>query len=276
MSLEFEYWCDQACSYIRFKPDREKVRQELLAHLEDKREELMQQEELLKTGKTLSEIDRAVLEAMGDAAETGRALAKVHSPWLGWLWQASRIVLVVAVILLVFTSFGFMKRSGLFDNRDSDFYRQSYEQVFNENRTKYGERIFLLQPDVFAKCDGYTIKVTRVAKWHYDFVDETGERHVSDKLYFTLETFNPLPWADYPEGIFYLTAVDSAGNIYTNCYARGERAVVGNLKSRGMFSCCFEMWVEGLYPDAHWLKLQYDRSGRFFSLLIPLTGGKNQ
>ena len=39
------------------------------------------------------------MTAMGDPEEVRAALAKVHKPWLGWLWQASRVALWVAVCI---------------------------------------------------------------------------------------------------------------------------------------------------------------------------------
>lgn len=36
------------------------------------------------------------LEAMGSAREVGYAPARAHKPWLGWLWEASRLLLPVS------------------------------------------------------------------------------------------------------------------------------------------------------------------------------------
>ena len=35
---------------------------------------------------------------MGDPKEIGRALARLHRPWLGWLWRLSQIALAWAVL----------------------------------------------------------------------------------------------------------------------------------------------------------------------------------
>lgn len=37
------------------------------------------------------------LGAMGDAEEVGRGMDKAHKPWLGWLWLASKILVVVCL-----------------------------------------------------------------------------------------------------------------------------------------------------------------------------------
>ena len=92
-------WLETAVSGIRFKPDRLAVRAELYAHLEDKALDLQRIFPDMDPDETR---DRA-LSAMGDAEELKKELARVHRPWLGWLWTASRylLCLVLLVNLLV-------------------------------------------------------------------------------------------------------------------------------------------------------------------------------
>jgi len=75
--LAFQSWCSRATAHIRFKADRPAVEQELMEHMEDHFNALLQE------GLTLQEAERQTLCAMGDADETGAALAKVHKPYLG-------------------------------------------------------------------------------------------------------------------------------------------------------------------------------------------------
>ncbi len=91
-----DQWLDQAVSGIRFGPDRRQVRQELLDHLEDKRADMAR----IFPGMTEEEAGGKALAAMGDPKELGQALAKIHKPWLGWLWQFSRLLALVALLLL--------------------------------------------------------------------------------------------------------------------------------------------------------------------------------
>ena len=51
-------------------------------------------------GMTEEEAGGKALAAMGDPKELGQALAKIHKPWLGWLWQFSRLLALVALLLL--------------------------------------------------------------------------------------------------------------------------------------------------------------------------------
>lgn len=77
-------WVNRAVEKIRFGPDREAVRRELQAHLEDR------QESLEAKGLTAEEADKAAAQAMGDPDALAEELARVHTPYWGWLWRASR------------------------------------------------------------------------------------------------------------------------------------------------------------------------------------------
>ncbi len=92
----WEEWLTAATRGVRFPPDREEVRAELAAHLEDRAEDLR------RVFPELSgeEAEERALKEMGDASEIGEALAKIHTPWLGWLWAASKILLGLALAVL--------------------------------------------------------------------------------------------------------------------------------------------------------------------------------
>ena len=71
-------WCREVLEQVRFRPNHEAIRKELVAHLEDGRADL----ERLGYPRDLAE-ERA-LQAMGNAGEVGRALDRAHKPRLGW------------------------------------------------------------------------------------------------------------------------------------------------------------------------------------------------
>ena len=52
-------WCDKVTEQVRFRPDRETIRQELLAHLEDSAADWE------RRGETPKEAEQRALEAMG-------------------------------------------------------------------------------------------------------------------------------------------------------------------------------------------------------------------
>ncbi len=92
----WEEWLTAATRGVRFPPDREEVRAELAAHLEDRAEDLRR----VFPELTGEEAEERALKEMGDASKIGEALAKIHTPWLGWLWAASKILLGLALAVL--------------------------------------------------------------------------------------------------------------------------------------------------------------------------------
>ena len=87
-------WLDAAVAKIRFGPDRKEVRAELSAHLEDKALDFQR----IFPGLTEAEAQERASAEMGDPEEVGRELAKIHKPWLGYLWRASRVLIVLLVL----------------------------------------------------------------------------------------------------------------------------------------------------------------------------------
>ena len=93
-----EGWLDKATAGIRFGPDRREVRRELEEHLEDKALDFQR----IFPDLTAEEAKERAASEMGDPAEIGKELAKVHKPWLGRLWMFSRVLLVCSVVLSFF------------------------------------------------------------------------------------------------------------------------------------------------------------------------------
>ena len=90
-------WLDTAVAGIRFGPDRAAVRAELEAHLEDKQADLRR----IFPDMLPEDAEARALEDMGDPAEIGKELARIHKPWLGYLWRASKWIAILLVVLLM-------------------------------------------------------------------------------------------------------------------------------------------------------------------------------
>ena len=88
-------WLETAVGGIRFKPDREAVEAELREHIEDKTADLMR----IFPDMNEEEARERALTQMGDPEEIGKELAKIHKPWLGYLWVASRVLLATLLLL---------------------------------------------------------------------------------------------------------------------------------------------------------------------------------
>lgn len=103
-----EGWLDTAVKKIRFKPDRKQVRKELEEHIEDKALDLQR----IFPDMTREEAQERAVSNMGDPAEVGKELAKVHKPWLGYAWLASKVLLVfvLTVIFLFFVNGAYLGR----------------------------------------------------------------------------------------------------------------------------------------------------------------------
>lgn len=89
-------WLETATKDIRFRPDRLAVKAELREHLEDKTADMARIFHI--EGE---EAEQEALKRMGDPEEIGRELARLHKPWLGYLWTVSRVLRILLLILAV-------------------------------------------------------------------------------------------------------------------------------------------------------------------------------
>ena len=89
----FRQWCGRVTDQVRFWPDRKDIAKELTAHYEDHVRDLERLDYPLKLA------EQRALDAMGDPEIIGKALDRVHRPWLGWLWVASRGVLLLTLVV---------------------------------------------------------------------------------------------------------------------------------------------------------------------------------
>lgn len=260
----FRRWAEKAAAHIRFPGDRPAVIRELTEHMED------HCEALLAEGFGETEAVKTALAAMGDADETGEALARIHRPFLGYFYKAAKIALLAsaAMLLLVSCSSGFQVPYHY-------GFSEPYSELVTESTATHVREITYLSPTAKAECSGYTFTLPSVMhRRFYDLVDGTSHR----SLYFVLEAFHPSPAAFWPEGVREcLYAVDDLGNLYPNrCFSKSNaadegREVCGNGTGRTLLRYRYEMWVSTVDPDAQWIELRYDRLNCSFSLRIPLV-----
>ncbi|MGE5494718.1 MAG: permease prefix domain 1-containing protein [Burkholderiales bacterium] len=91
-----EEYLDEVCKQIRFRAARKYLRQELDAHIEDKKEEYIK--------NAAPDAEAKAVASMGDATETGRALNAVHRPRTEWGVIACVLALTVAGFLTIWLS----------------------------------------------------------------------------------------------------------------------------------------------------------------------------
>ena len=92
---EFRSWRATVVAQVRFWPDRAAIEKELTDHYED------HVRDLERVGYDRKLAEQRALAARGDAEAIGKALDRVHKPWLGWLWKLSQGVLVLLVLTAV-------------------------------------------------------------------------------------------------------------------------------------------------------------------------------
>lgn len=264
MLIEYESlecWLDRAVSGIRFKPDRLAVRAELYAHLEDRTLDLLR---IFPDIAPDEARDRA-LAGMGDPGEVGAQLAKVHKPWLGWLWYACRGLLILSVLAWVLAA-GLPALMDGGSGRDPGYYDTWY----------YG-----VQPDEWSppgpvRVGDLTLEVTRAARWEERFRDDGGRGKIvmeCESAAMTLRVTAPWPWERPPATNIGLEAqmraVDSAGrefsfvsdhhaNPFDNQPIQGVRS--------GLCWQEYELYMRDITPGARWIELRYDFGGRSFAL----------
>ena len=275
-------WLDLATAGIRFGPDRAAVRRELAAHLEDKRADLRRRYPDLSE----QEADELAAAQMGDPGELGKELARVHKPWLGYLWRVSQglvgVLLAVTVLLwwpgvwagavdLVF---------GLATGGDAiAWYLRGDDptQAGGPEEPEPGEKIdadrelvLIIRPGASVRIGDYTLAVDRAALWRSR---DRATGRGTDTLYLALTAWGP-PWQKLtPEVVLHLTGRDDRGGRYDSTIypdREGPRLRVGS-REMGVFRSTWPLEVHHISPGAQWLRLEYDWNGTQWELTIPLT-----
>lgn len=290
-----EDWLNTAVSGIRFKHDRKAVEEELREHLEDKIEDLKRFYHLSR-----EEAEEMALGQMGDAAEIGRAMAKIHRPWWGYLWQVSRIVL--GVTLLVAACYGgasvhdaivseqshaeFLEASGKKNQHIMEaFFLEGIDPIgtYMVHRVKGDplecELVELIETKGSAKARHYRIRVAGAALWDFVMPDGSDSR----SLFCDLRAVG-LPWEPMsPRVLHYVSAEDSLGNRYPSLseWYSGNRewevrnpiSINANLDDKPLdftpFEKMFSFEVHDIHPDAQWLRLEYRVENVAWSLTVP-------
>lgn len=254
-------WCRETIEQIRFKPDRDRVWNELMAHIEDRVEDMKTR------GYTEEEAEARAVTAMGDPVEVGKQLDKVHKPWLGWLWRASRVILFLCIFTLVWTVW-FTSSIRIFHGDDSDFWEKGDSEYVT---------ILDLYPNCEDKSDGYTFTVPRVQLIHTEAhtVNETYQESEKTSLQLTVQATRLLPTMEKCRAFHDFYVVDDLGNRYesSNDMVYYKKALMGNYYRKNPWASIYQCWIRELDPDAQWVELRYDRDGRDVSLRIYLTGG---
>ena len=183
----------------------------------------------------------------------------------------TRCVLIILALFTLKTLWGFI--GDYYTNEPLYFGYHPYE----DTQHALGQRLFYTEPDFAVSSDGYTFTLTRAAHWHEKIPIQNSTSVIEqDVLYFEIEVFNPLPWAQPNEAYRHFWATDSLGNRYCSIYhSQGQdMRVYGSHDRTGLFTYTLDMRLENsLSRDAQWIDIHYDCSGRNLIWRIDLTGG---
>lgn len=206
-SIAVRKWLDVAASGIRFQPDREAVMAELRQHVEDKTADLMR----IFPDMEEKEAQERALTEMGDAWALKKELAKVHKPWLGWLWRCTQVLLwaVLAFTLLAAVS-GVMSIDSLRYRwetmQEAQRYRAVGRALYEDGTPDWeGERLAVLQVNGEARLGRAVISASKGARWR---------EPEGDCLYLRLRVTWDRPWEVNQTTINHLWAEDDLGNTY--------------------------------------------------------------
>ncbi len=260
-------WCEIATCRISFGPDRRKVADELMGHLEDRRDALMAQGMDERTAT-----DQA-LESMGDAKEIAPQLGALHKPFWGYVLRISKILLIILLCLSLNPIRKYVKNLDLDNN-------VSYRDFAVFDPASYGGDTgrtlhHLSQPELSFSTDGSHFTLTDACVFSNNSSDFT-------QLYIRIQQTTLLPQTEHKEYFTYFritsffTARDSLGNEYP-CYWDGTGGENPYLLSggaqTGLFTYTHECWINNFPAEAEWVDICYERDGRSFSLRVYLTGG---
>ena len=199
-----EDWLYAATSGIRFKPDREEVAGELREHLRDKVEDLQRRYAIDRR-----EAEEMAVGRMGDPWQIGQELARIHKPWLGYLWRATQILIPVLLVMV-------LAGSSVWGIPVVDTVRQ-IQRVADENRDgaqqaymlfedpEQERRVALYHPQASTRLGDCTISVHRAVRWQW------GD---GQDLILELELEFDRPWLTGDNPIRLMTVRDDLGNQY--------------------------------------------------------------
>lgn len=271
--LRFESWCRNAVSDIRDRTDRERVYGELYAHMED------QYDELIAGGMAEAEAEKAVVAAMGDAADTARQLRKLYPPIWHHLLLAARLVLLFAFLQAVFTVPWYLESLNIQPSH-LDFYFE--EPTLSEERLADDviseRRIFYNEPMSRDESDGYRFTLTRAAERCATWENEDGGVRDTFSLFLSVEVYHPSLRGETSGALREFYAVDSLGNRY-KAANRSDNGTEGphlrmSCHRSDFFTYTWEVQLDSCWSqEAEWIELRYDKAGRSVRLRADLKGG---
>ena len=270
-------WLELATLRVAFGPDRAAVRKELEEHIEDKALDLQR----IFPDMTWEEAQERAVSDMGDPAEIGAELARIHRPWLGYLWRVSQALAFLAFLCLflnlcLYGEDAFLGDDPLSELWDFDglpayyidpFYRRMpVEELYLPGENP--DQLQVLEDRPKASIAGQTVEVRRAALWR------EGTRQTL-YCYLRLET-----WKCWVRGALdpeRLTVEDSLGTQYPLTSLLGDQPApegpayqFDEWAGYGPFHFGCQLRIQEVDPAAEWIELNYHAPEKGFTLVLEL------
>lgn len=258
-------WCREAIEQVRFKPDRDKIWDELIAHIEDRTEDMKSR------GYTQEEAETRAVTAMGNPEEVGKQLNAVHKPWLGRLWIVSKVLVILTLIVSLLLAYPTVMQ----------FQNAVENDAKEQNTVEYWMRghspVSRYAVDKTMEIDGYRFTVDEVSWWRED---EDVRLAVCITVYSPIFQPKPDQYNGYDVGVEAFYVVDDQGNRVAEwddevpdlprkvlCYY--DPSKVGHPRKG---SCIFVYDAYDWNPD--WVEFSFDYEGKTYSVRFPGPGGE--
>lgn len=241
-------WLAAAVAGIHFEPDKLEVKVELQAHIEDKTADFQR----IFPDMSREEAEERALAEMGDPEEIGRELAKVHKPWLGYLWMASKVLLgVLAVLFLLSNIVGIRVWGG----------ENPYQTNYTAPVGLEPERVTL---------GGYTFEVKELV--YMDYPED--QRTYEDALQVTVRVSSPRFWERAGNDLYrYMTLVypDGSRHEAKGIVEGAESRISSQVVRWGVFWQEFTTYVWEPCREGDRVRLEFDFPVGSFELSAQVT-----
>ena len=258
----FQTWLDTAVKGIRFGPDRRAARCELAGHLEDRAADLRR----IFPDLTDEEARERTLAGMGDAAEIGKQLARVHKPWLGYLWRASQVLLALPLVWLLLFGPQWMWLTDQLGWFDDGPHREPPPDPATLTSFSCAD---------VAAAGPYTLLAEGALEFDPLSARDAGQFQV------TLRARSPFFWEE-PSISEYWQAEDDQGNFYPSYAQWSDEGILGTQPEQRVYNLNWNRsglgWtgacsIGGVPADTRWLRLTLDIGDEPITILLEREEG---
>ncbi len=230
---KIDKYLENVLLHVKYIFDHNSIKEELKNHILDKVDHLVQ------NGYSLEEAENIAISEMGDAKEIGKELNKQHNPIIGYIFSASKALIVFLIFINIFSLYPLMQLN-----------------FINAERHKIEENNIVYQVDI----DKEVVVDDLVINFN-ELVYENNKRL---NIYFSQYTKNSLAHANAITGF---EIRDNSENLYLDYSVSTE----GGIVSKSVLT------IDDFPEDVKFINLNYNHFNRDFRVKTPLKAGdKNE